>query len=227
LESRKLAILDRGSLQLYSNIKPLDARVVASYLTRRGLGTWLKLKLRTDSLPLLESLGRHCKPPLSLSDTRCRLCESGAAENVSHFLSECDALSAEREEFLQGLLADESLMDCPDARSLLRTWRSGSSTDRVCLILSSHELPRDRIQRDPRGDAEANVDAVWHFFPSEIPLLTRLSEPHVSSYLVRIWRKRAALLGGVPALDVRASSLVTTHLLEDGRCRVFAAGVRL
>jgi hypothetical protein len=41
-----------------------------------------------------------------------------------------------------------------------------------------------------------------------------------------IWRKRAELLGGIPLFDIRASKLVMSQLLDDGRCRVFASGAR-
>jgi len=49
-------------------------------------------------------------------------------------------------------------------------------------------------------------------------VLTRRLESLFLSYAVKIWRKRAALLGGVPSLDVRGSKLVLSHLLNDGRC---------
>ena len=43
-------------------------------------------------------------------------------------------------------------------------------------------------------------------------------------FLAKIWLRRAALLKGVPSLDIKGESIVLTQLREDGRCRFFAVG---
>jgi hypothetical protein len=43
-------------------------------------------------------------------------------------------------------------------------------------------------------------------------------------FLAQIWRRRAELLGGVPALDITATRIVLSQLKEDGRSHAFGSG---
>jgi hypothetical protein len=241
--ARKVAIEARPSLFRFSCIKPLERRTTPSYLARRGLGMWLKLKMRANSLPLLGTLARHCRRPLSPESSHCRLCGGGAVEDVPHFLLVCSAFSDDRRKFGDAVLRDPKLSEMAGAWSVRATWSSGSLTDRVNLLLSSHEQPCDdgadtdhepRHTRDPRVRGRRLAAAIGTFTASGSgtgsasasgSALTRHLESLFLRFAVSIWRKRAALLGGVPSLDVHGSKLVLSHLLDDGRCRSFAVGI--
>ena len=232
LAARRSSIEARPSLFRFAVIKPLDRRVTPSYLACRGLGMWLKLQLRANSLPLLGTLARHCRPPLPLESSHCRLCRNALVEDVPHFLLVCSALSEERSEFGNAVLHDPKLSVVAGVSSVRATWCSGNVSARVNLLLSSHEQPCDeaadaeaRLEQGSRGRRPAAG-------PCSVPVsgsastLTCRFESLFLSYAVKIWRKRAVLLGGVPSLDVHGSKLVLSHLLNDGRCRSFAVGAR-
>jgi len=232
LATRKAAIESRPSLSVFTHIKPLEQRVVPDYLSQKGLGAWLKIKLRTGSLPLKEMLGRHCKPPLVSEQVTCALCESGEVEDVPHFLCSCAALAPERESFLTSLSQDRLFTAGAAARATLAVLRGGSPPERVVLLLSSHERPHGAdFGTDPQpepGHANGSRTAsASHALTSTRDLgdpSQRRFESLTLRFLITIWRRRASLLGGVPALDVHASKLVLAQLAEDGRCRAFAVG---
>jgi len=130
------------------------------------------------------------------------------------------------------VLHDPKLSVVAGVSSVRATWCSGNVSERVNLLLSSHEQPCDeaadaeaRLEQGSRGRRPAAG-------PCSVPVsgsastLTRRFESLFLSYAVKIWRKRAVLLGGVPSLDVHGSKLVLSHLLNDGRCRSFAVGAR-
>ena len=226
-EERKLAVLSRPSLQLLTQLKPLDVPRIASYLSRRGLGTWVKLCLRSGSLPLLSMLARHSKKPL---DASCKICRSGEAESVLHFVCTCSALASERLELLHSAEADAELAAMPGSTALLRTLRGGSPHDRLLLLLRSVEFPvSNRFARFGVGEDAKSSDALRVSGRRRPTLkaserLTLHFEPLSMRFLVSIWRKRAELLGYVPLLSFAGDSLVRSHLRVDGRCRALAVG---
>jgi hypothetical protein len=219
LIKRKAAILARPSLSLFSQVKPLDVQCVPSYLDRRGLGSWVKLKLRTSSLPLGDFLLRHSKLSLDASQSFCKLCSLLVVESPLHFVSECPSLLTERDNLADSLASDDSFMALHGSSELLSTWRGPSST-RLLLILSSVES----ICRSGHSKGKKQVASVAGFsFVCSTALLARF-EALSLPFLAKIWLRRAALLKGVPSLDIKGESIVLTQLREDGRCRFFAVG---
>jgi hypothetical protein len=181
---------------------------------KRGLGAWLKLKARANSLPLLEMLARYSRMELDASDLKCRLCD-GEQEDLSHFLCKCPALQQERASFTVALESDEDLLAGGElALSMINQWRYGTPTERTKLVLQTVEMPVDRAAREERKRTSGARDS----------LIERV-ECLFLPFIAAIWRKRAELLGGVPMLDRTGSKLVLSSLREDGRTRcVFVAG---
>jgi len=97
LADRKVRLTERESMERYLTIKPMDKPSRSAYLYGRGLGVWLKLRLRADNLPLMTVLARTSTPRMTTHCARCALCATGASEDVQHFLTECPALQPERE----------------------------------------------------------------------------------------------------------------------------------
>jgi hypothetical protein len=207
-EERAMAVRSRPSLALFASLKPLDQPRRAAYIVRRGLASWVKLRLRTNSLPLLSMLAKHSKHQLAAESTVCRMCSSGVEETVIHFVAECPALQREREALIDKASADEQLMAIAGATRLLCSIRSAPSQEWTQLILRSHELPPSKLKK-----AAPSVEQLTQRFEE-------LSLP----FLAQIWRKRAELLGGVPMLDMKGERIILSQLRDDGRCRLFATG---
>ena len=90
--------------------------------------------------------------------------------------------------------------------------RLASPGERLLLLLASPE--RD-MEREP-GQKPTEQEQLQH-------TVLHLVDVHARNYLIRLWRRRAELLGGVPALDKQCRRLVLTQLREDGRCASFAS----
>ena len=156
-------------------------------------------------------LGRYSSSPLDPTDLLCPLCHT-ETEDLAHFICSCPALQKERDE-LQKHLA-ELMHAGPLGRSTVNQWQSGSPQERLRLILESVEVPVDKEEREARKSVQSDRDLV-------VERVEALSLP----YFVKIWRKRAELLGGVPMLDRTGTKLVKSNLRDDGRCRfVYVAG---
>jgi len=220
LARRKAAILSRPSLSPFVQVKPLDVQCVPSYLDRRGLGSWVKLKLRTNSLPLGDFLRRHSKLDLDLSQSFCKLCSLSVVESPMHFVGECSALLPERDRLSSALASDVSFMSLQGSSELLAVWQHGPVPTRLLLILSSVETVR---RFGPAKGKSTSASVVSFPFACSDALLARF-EALSLPFLDKIWRRRALLLKGVPSLDIKGESIVLTQLREDGRCRFFAVG---
>ena len=213
---RQEVLLSRPSLSVFCSLKPLSFRSVPRYLSLHGLGPWLKLRLRTNSLPLLDMLSRYAKDDLPLNASICRLCSSDAVEDVIHFLAVCPALQPERAAFTLKLRGDEEFWSLPEAASFFDRWRDGDASQRSRMLLCSIEVPCDPWEI-----------AVWkrdRWARLQDDLISRFESLSLS-FLVCIWRRRATLLGGVPCLNMAGSALTISQLRDDGRCRSFAVGV--
>jgi hypothetical protein len=209
--ARRMASLStKPHLSLYMTLKPSDRPCVSHYLQLRGLGPYLKLRLRSNSLPLMDMLQRYCKVPLTDAECECRLCDAGEREDVTHFIAACPSLAPQRAALLERLVADEALGKIVGSATVIRTWRSGDARSKVILLLESFERPLKLPPKRVVTDTEL--------------LLVRV-EALVLPYLVSIWHRRAQLLGGVPSLDIKGERIVLSQLRADGRCRSFAVGV--
>ena len=79
----------------------------------------------------------------------------------------------------------------------------------------------ESVCRSGHSKGKKQVTSVAGFsFVCSSALLARFELP----FLAKIWLRRAALLKGVPSLDIKGESIVLTQLREDGRCRFFAVG---
>jgi hypothetical protein len=107
--ARRMASLStKPHLSLYMTLKPSDRPCVSHYLQLRGLGPYLKLRLRSNSLPLMDMLQRYCKVPLTDAECECRLCDAGEREDVTHFIAACPSLAPQRAALLERLVADNN-----------------------------------------------------------------------------------------------------------------------
>ena len=79
-------------------VDKLGQQVPERYLDdRRNLkGTRLKMLCRTGSLPLMVRVGREVKPKWPREMRTCLACNSGAVEDVHHFIMECPAHAKRR-----------------------------------------------------------------------------------------------------------------------------------
>jgi hypothetical protein len=79
-------------------IDKLGQQVPERYLDdRRNLkGTRLKMLCRTGSLPLMVRVGREVQPKWPREMRTCLACNSGAVEDVHHFVMECPAYAERR-----------------------------------------------------------------------------------------------------------------------------------
>jgi hypothetical protein len=72
LKERKERLEQKVSATNYRVVKPLNRLSRSAYLYGRGLGVWLKLRLRVDNLPLLHVLARTAAP--QWANTASRAC---------------------------------------------------------------------------------------------------------------------------------------------------------
>ena len=217
---RKERLATRESMVRYLTIKPMIKPSRSAYLYGRGLGVWLKLRLRADNLPLLSVLARTSRPRMSDHCARCALCDSGASENVAHFLTGCASFQLERDQ-LRGELhraMQPLLAGCNLARLVADTARNTDDQALLRLLLDSHEEPTTDSGEERRQKRLAVA--------REETEVKRKVDRVARDYFVRIWHKRAALLGGVPALDSRGYKMVLGALRPDGRCASFVDVVR-
>jgi hypothetical protein len=83
---------------------------------RRNLkGTRLKMLCRTGCLPLMERVGREVEPKWPREMRTCLACNSGAVEDVRHFVMECPAYAERRRGLLTQVAqaAQRSAVDIP------------------------------------------------------------------------------------------------------------------
>lgn len=79
----------------------------SAYLYNKGLGAWLKTRLRGDNLPLKIVLGRLANPswPPGSENLLCQCCSRHIVEDAKHFVMECEAYSEERAEMCRSLVS--------------------------------------------------------------------------------------------------------------------------
>ena len=83
---------------------------------RRNLkGTRLKMLCRTGCLPLMVRVGREVVPKWPREMRTCLACNSGATEDVRHFVMECPAYAERRRGLLSQVAraAERSVVDIP------------------------------------------------------------------------------------------------------------------
>ena len=96
------------------------------------------------------------------------------------------------------------------ARRMCGVAEGSDNTAKLGILLDSHEEPTtsSEEERRHRRAALAQVDTIAK---REVDRVAR-------AYFVRVWHRRAELLGGVPSLDNRGYKMVLGALRPDGRC---------
>jgi hypothetical protein len=247
LKERKERLEQKVSATNYRVVKPLNRLSRSAYLYGRGLGVWLKLRLRVDNLPLLDVLARTARPPMDEHCASCLLC-GGEREDVRHLLLRCSALRLERtrlfDEVAENMaaLAESSPVASAtfSARRVAAVFAGADEESQLWLMLGCREDAvgrggRDRARscssppgRSPHGrhleSNDEDTDDAAPRWPAQGRLdgeVLRQLDRLVQRYFVRVWRKRAELLGSVPMLDHRGCALTMGALRPDGRCSFF------
>ena len=78
---RQSVMAARSTLDRYSYALAPQVGKLAPYLaqSRNREGGWIQCRLRSETLPLMQTLGRQCHPPRSDSHAACRLCDNPLA----------------------------------------------------------------------------------------------------------------------------------------------------
>jgi len=241
LKKRGERLAERVSMDTYLELKPQKRLTRSTYLYGHGLGVWVKLGSRANNLPLLSTLARATDPPMSDHCARCVLCDA-EAENVPHFLLRCSALSEEREKLREDL--EEAMATLVKnhegasafAERVTREMADANEKTRLHLLLATYEEPVKRMKkrmlgsngrkqaREMEDDDDSNDDENDYELHAELAdsVGRRAVDRVVRDYLARLWRKRAALIGGAPMLDRTGVKIVVGNLRPDGRGRTYA-----
>jgi len=245
LKERKDRFEQKVSAANYRMVKPLNRLSRSAYLYGRGLGVWLKLRLRADNLPLLDVLARTARPPMNDHCASCLLCY-GEREDVRHFLLRCSALQRDRvqlfgevAETMAALRASKSSASAASsARRIAAVFDEANEEPQLRLMLGCREdavgrggrhrsrpsAPHRHILGRHLDSNDENADEAAPSWPAQGRLdreVLRQLDRLVQRYFVRIWCKRAQLLGSVPMLDHRGGGLAMGALRPDGRCSFF------
>jgi len=170
---RQAELLKHNRLDLYRRFKHWPA--VDPYLDDRNNvpGSWLKCRLRCNTLPLLAHIGEMTKR--QPTDCICRLCGDGI-EDALHFVFVCRQFTDERREFS------------------LRLQRLLTSGMELCAWLATAP-PQDALLAFLGEHARA------HFTGPPPPQLSDVDahefDRTVRNFLVVCWKKRGRSLGTV------------------------------
>jgi endonuclease/exonuclease/phosphatase family metal-dependent hydrolase len=96
---RQVTLASKSTLDCYQCALVPSLGVMAPYLqhSRNREGAWIRCRLRSDTLPVMQVLARHCRPRRSDAQALCGLCPPGAAagqgevESAMHLLTSCQA----------------------------------------------------------------------------------------------------------------------------------------
>jgi endonuclease/exonuclease/phosphatase family metal-dependent hydrolase len=243
LKERHERMSARPSTEIFLKVKPHDRLMRAAYLYGRGLGVWLKFRLRSNTLPLLANLARYSNPRMTDDCAECLLCDSGKMEDAVHFLLRCPALEDQRSRLSTALHEAMSKhaesvdpITAKLARDTIRAMEGDSDDAKLRLLLGTREEPvKQRCHRSHGKESESpeptdagarregrKERAERRADRSRQPVLFDLDRV-VQKYLIDAWQERAQLAGGVPMLDRKGVGLVLGQLQPDGRSRTFAA----
>lgn len=93
---RQVTLASKSSLETYQRALLPPLGTMAPYLlrSRNREGAWIRCRLRSDTLPLMQVLARHCRPQRSDAESSCSLCsatQGPQVESAAHFLAHCEA----------------------------------------------------------------------------------------------------------------------------------------
>ena len=197
-------------------------------------GTWLKVRLRSNTLPLYSVLGVHAVPRWSEHMMRCQVCdnEHGEVESASHFLTSCAAYTHLRVECIR-----RGLVWLHEQRGMEYAQSEMSALAFIERTLTAMQLI-EQIKSGERA-VESAPPFDWQLVQSNFLSLllgrcrheeTNLSFPcstarrpewssslvfslHLLSrnYILLCWRERMRVLGGEPHLDAARCALHPVH----------------
>jgi hypothetical protein len=103
LHQRDCDVHAKPSLRMYAKLPLQPEGRIQPYLHDRYniSGTWLKLKLRLNTIMLMGRMASMLRWPKA--GGVCPMCPSGVTEDVPHFLLDCAAYACERTEFFAAL----------------------------------------------------------------------------------------------------------------------------
>jgi hypothetical protein len=107
-----------SSLSLFRRLGPAKLKGWLDFAVRHP-GASLRLKLRCGAAPLMEAVGGSAHMPRH--ERLCRICGSGAVESAQHFVSQCPAYAAERQECLRRVAALAGRRPSPEMRRAIDT----------------------------------------------------------------------------------------------------------
>jgi hypothetical protein len=170
--SRQLTLASKSSLDTYQKALVPPLGEMAPYLlhSRNREGAWIRCRLRSSTLPLMQVLSRHCRPPRPDVHSICPLCpQSQDVESTEHFLSSCQS---SRQCHLRQQL-------CSRLQQALLQWHQ---TQRDALMEDWSELPPVAAAaavsvREAHTHAINGYDAITSTLESMSVLMTRDSVP--------------------------------------------------
>jgi hypothetical protein len=229
LTSRQCTLASKSSLDTYAKALVPAIGKAAAYLlhSRNREGAWIRCRLRSNTLPLLYVLSRHCRPQRSDEHSICPLCpQSLEVESTEHFLSSCQSprqcklrqeLCCRLQQSVQqwhdkqkaALMADWTalpLLAATQAVSIRQaTVDAINGYDAICATLravsSASTAPMDsdtRVQWCELLLGRSTDPASGRAWD---PSLLAATMRPIHNFLLLAWRARAMQLGGVPTLN--------------------------
>ena len=133
----------------------LGQYVPESYLDDRNnlKGTRLKLLCRTNSLPVMNRVGREVRPPWPKAHRLCLMCDHQAVEDVPHFVMDCPAYARHRDRLFACVA--RALTHIPHSIDFATATR----TEKLYVILG---------KRSGNVKADASIDRMVKIFLSKI-----------------------------------------------------------
>ena len=227
LITRQCTLASKSSLGTYGKALVPPVGSVATYLlhSRNREGAWIRCRLRSSTLPVMQVLSRQCRPQRSEEHATCLLCpQSAEVETTEHFLSSCQSpsqcqlrreLCSRLEQALQqwheaqrlALMADSSGPP-PAAAALAVSVRlaTASATSGYDTLTAMLQCMRTGVATSEAARvawcelllgrcSDAVTGESW-----DASLLDATMRP-IHNFLLLAWRARAAQLGGVPTLN--------------------------
>jgi hypothetical protein len=133
------------SLKLYSKLPVHPLNRTHPYLHDRYniTGTWVKLGLRLNTLPLMDRMASMLGWPAA--GRRCPMCRSGETEDVPHFMLSCTAYQTERDELIR-------LIRVRVGEAASEDFQCGTQQTRAEMLLGTHS---SFMSTDPQECAKA------------------------------------------------------------------------
>jgi hypothetical protein len=225
LTARQCTLAGKGSLDMYAKALVPAVGSMATYLlhSRNREGAWIRCRLRSNTLPLMQVLYRQCVPQRPTEESLCPLCSSAEGETTEHFLSSCQSQRQRqlRQELCTRLEAALQQWHGEQTAALMDDWKAlpvAAATSAVTIrqagsdALNGYDAITATLCGMRSGDSgDVSLCSQW----CEL-LLGRCTDPEsgaswdaslveatmrpIHNFLLVAWRARAEALGGVPYL---------------------------